>query len=122
MAVHIQTGNMLDVIVDGKSLGLKQRDSDHRKYEVIWLPKPEGLRDVLTAEINRLNPASTPSEAAQQAAREIALSLSASELSWATHRARNPQDAYLTESGIGDGVLERIAEIISHYCGTGEMK
>lgn len=54
--VQLQTGNMLDVIVEGKSIGLKQRDSDHRKYEVIWLPEPEGLRDVLTAEINRLNP------------------------------------------------------------------
>lgn len=54
--VSIQTGNMLDVVVEGKSIGLKQRDSDHRKYEVIWLPKPEGLRDVLGAEIERLNP------------------------------------------------------------------
>ena len=54
--VNIQTGNMLDVIVEGKSIGLKQRDSDHRKYDVIWLPAPEGLRDVLAAEITRLNP------------------------------------------------------------------
>lgn len=54
--VNIQTGNMLDVVVEGKSIGLKQKDSDHRKYEVIWLPKPEGLRDVLAAEIERLNP------------------------------------------------------------------
>lgn len=54
--VQVQTGNMLDVIVEGKSIGLKQRDSDHRKHEVIWLPEPQGLRDVLTTEINRLNP------------------------------------------------------------------
>lgn len=54
--VNVQTGNMLDVVVEGKSIGLKQRDSDHRKYEVIWLPAPEGLRDVLAAEIARLNP------------------------------------------------------------------
>jgi hypothetical protein len=31
MSVHVQTGNMLDVVVEGKSIGLKQRDSDHRK-------------------------------------------------------------------------------------------
>lgn len=58
MSIQVKTGNMLDVIVEGKSIGLKQRDSDHRKHEVIWLPEPEGLRDVLTAEINRLNPRS----------------------------------------------------------------
>ncbi len=52
--VHVQTGNMLDVIVEGKSLGLKQRDSDHRKYEVIWLPDPEALAMVLLAELERL--------------------------------------------------------------------
>lgn len=50
--ILVQTGNMLDVVVDGKSLGLKQRGSQ----DVIWLPAPEGLRDVLTAEIQRLNP------------------------------------------------------------------
>ena len=52
--VHVQTGNMLDVVVEGKSIGLKQGDSDHRKYEVIWLPEPEGLLEVLAAEIERL--------------------------------------------------------------------
>ena len=52
--IHIQTGNLLDVIVDGKSLGLKRRDSDHRKYEIIWLPDPDGLLLVLEAEINRI--------------------------------------------------------------------
>lgn len=56
MAVHVQTGNMLDVIVEGKSLGLKQRDSDHRKYETIWLPNPEGLVKVLLAEMKRMRP------------------------------------------------------------------
>lgn len=54
--VSIQTGNMLDVVVEGKSIGLKQRDSDHRKHEVIWLPEPENLAMVLLAEIERLNP------------------------------------------------------------------
>lgn len=54
--IQVQTGNMLDVVVEGKSMGLKQRDSDHRKYDVIWLPDPEGLRDVLAAEIERLKP------------------------------------------------------------------
>lgn len=53
MSVHVQTGNMLDVIVEGKSLGLKQRGKD----EVIWLPDPEGLLAVLSAEIRRLAPA-----------------------------------------------------------------
>lgn len=57
MIVHVQTGNMLDVVVEGKSIGLKQRDSDHRKYEVIWLPEPQGLVDVLVAEIKRLKDA-----------------------------------------------------------------
>ena len=52
--IHVQTGNMLDVIVDGKSIGLKQRDSDHRKHEIIWLPEPAALRDVLDAEIKRI--------------------------------------------------------------------
>lgn len=52
--VTVQTGNMLDVVVDGKSLGLKQRDSDHRKYEVIWLPDPESLAMVLLAELRRI--------------------------------------------------------------------
>lgn len=56
MTVHVQTGNMLDVIVDGKSLGLKQRDSDHRKYEVIWLPDPEALARTLLAELERMRP------------------------------------------------------------------
>lgn len=57
MSVHIQTGNMLDVVVEGKSLGLKQRDSDHRKYEVIWLSDPENLAMVLLAELKRFKPA-----------------------------------------------------------------
>lgn len=52
--VTVQTGNMLDVVVDGKSLGLKQRDSDHRKYEIIWLPDPESLALVLLAELKRI--------------------------------------------------------------------
>lgn len=53
--VRVQTGNMLDVVVEGKSIGLKQRDSDHRKYETIWLPDPENFCLVLMAEIGRLN-------------------------------------------------------------------
>ena len=52
--VHVQTGNMLDVVVEGKSLGLKQRDSDHRKYDVIWLPNPEDLAMVILAELKRI--------------------------------------------------------------------
>jgi hypothetical protein len=55
--IHVQTGNMLDVIVEGKSLGLKQRDSDHRKHEVIWLPELDGLLSVLATEIKHLHPA-----------------------------------------------------------------
>lgn len=54
MATHIQTGNMLDVVVDGKSIGLKQRDSDHRKYEVIWLLDPEALAMALMTELRRI--------------------------------------------------------------------
>lgn len=50
----VQTGNMLDVVIDGKSIGLKQRDSDHRKYDVIWLPDPEALAMVLLAEVKRI--------------------------------------------------------------------
>lgn len=61
MSVHVQTGNMLDVVIEGKSIGLKQRDSDHRKYEVIWLPDPQALVDVLAAEIKRLKPATSVS-------------------------------------------------------------
>lgn len=57
MTVHIQTGNMLDVVIDGKSIGLKQCDSDHRKYEIIWLPNPEALALTLLAEVKRLKPA-----------------------------------------------------------------
>lgn len=53
---RIQTGNMLDVVVDGRSVGLKQHDSDHRKYEVIWLPDPEALAMVLLAEVERMKP------------------------------------------------------------------
>jgi len=53
--IHVQTGNMLDVVIEGKSLGLKQHDSDHRKYEVIWLPDPEALVKVLLAELKRLD-------------------------------------------------------------------
>lgn len=52
--VHVQTGNMLDVVVEGKSLGLKQRDSEHRKYDVIWLPNPENLAMVILAELKRI--------------------------------------------------------------------
>jgi hypothetical protein len=54
MSVHVKTGNMLDVVVEGKSIGLKQPNSDHRKYEVIWLPNPLGLVEVLQREISRL--------------------------------------------------------------------
>lgn len=60
--VHVQTGNMLDVVVEGKSIGLKQRDSDHRKHDVIWLPDPESLALVLLAEIKRLRPDSVESK------------------------------------------------------------
>jgi hypothetical protein len=59
MATHIQTGNMLDVVVEGKSLGLKQRDSDHRKYDIIWLPDPEALALILLAELKRMKPSET---------------------------------------------------------------
>ncbi len=48
--IVVQTGNMLDVVVEDERLGLRQRFCN----TVIWLPDPEGLRDVLTAEINRL--------------------------------------------------------------------
>lgn len=64
--VSVQTGNMLDVVIEGKSIGLKQRGHD----DVIWLPDPEGLRDVLAAEIQRLAP-STPQDSDVQVAREI---------------------------------------------------
>lgn len=60
--VNVQTGNMLDVVVEGKSLGLKQRDSDHRKYDVIWLPEPENLALILLAELKRLNGAESPEQ------------------------------------------------------------
>jgi hypothetical protein len=60
--IQVQTGNMLDVVVEGKSLGLKQRSSD----EIIWLPDPDGLRSVLEAEINRLNPSVEASTAEPQ--------------------------------------------------------
>jgi hypothetical protein len=68
MMIQVQTGNMLDVVVEGKSIGLKQRDSDHRKHETIWLPNPEALAMVLLAELKRLNPETTPvpAEAAAQ--------------------------------------------------------
>lgn len=72
MPTQVQTGNMLDVVIEGKSIGLKQRDSDHRKYHVIWLPEPEGLRDVLTAEINRLRPPTTPAAGEVLVSREDA--------------------------------------------------
>jgi hypothetical protein len=58
--IHVQTGNMLDVVVEGKSIGLKQRDSDHRKPGVIWLPDPEALAMVLLAELKRLQPTVSP--------------------------------------------------------------
>lgn len=54
MTVHVQTGNMLDVVVEGKSIGLKQRDSDHRKHDIIWLPNPEDLALVILAELERM--------------------------------------------------------------------
>lgn len=50
--INVQTGNMLDVVVEGKSIGLKPRGRD----DVWWLPEPEGLQNVLAAEIKRLNP------------------------------------------------------------------
>lgn len=50
--VHVQTGNMLDVVVEGKSLGLKPRGSN----EVLWLPEAESLALVLLTEIERLKP------------------------------------------------------------------
>jgi hypothetical protein len=75
MSIHVQTGNMLDLVVEGKSLGLRQRDSDHRKYETIWLPDPQAFVGVLQREINRLNPTPSPSAAATQVAREIAEAL-----------------------------------------------
>jgi hypothetical protein len=49
---HIQTGNMLDVVVDNKDIGLKPRHS--MGAEIIWLPNPQGLVDVLQNEIDRL--------------------------------------------------------------------
>lgn len=74
--VNVQTGNMLDVVVEGKSIGLKQRDSDHRKHEVIWLPEPENLAMVLLTEIERLNPRrvnppAAPDERDKQLAQEL---------------------------------------------------
>lgn len=50
--VQVQTGNMLDVVVEGKSLGLKPRGAK----EIIWLPEPESLALVLLAELERLKP------------------------------------------------------------------
>lgn len=54
--VHVQTGNMLDVIVEGKSLGLKKRGED----DVFWLVDPKGLVDVLSREIQRTANGSHP--------------------------------------------------------------
>jgi hypothetical protein len=49
---HIQTGNMLDVVVDGKDIGLYPRGLI--KDFILWLPDPQGVVDVLQTEINRL--------------------------------------------------------------------
>ena len=68
MSVHVQTGNMLDVVIEGKDIGLQERISNH----VIWLPEPEGLVSVLTAEMKRLGRSATPTtSAAIEAAKEI---------------------------------------------------
>lgn len=57
MSIHVRTGNRLDVveeIVNGqhKIIGLQRLGSD----EVIPLPDPEGLLEVLKREIRRYNP------------------------------------------------------------------
>ncbi len=52
--IVVQTGNMLDVVVEDERLGLRPRIHG---ANVLWLSDPEGLRDVLTAEINRLKSA-----------------------------------------------------------------
>jgi hypothetical protein len=57
-----------------------------------------------------------PSEGgAVAAAKEIALTVSESQLHYAAHRARNPNDQYLTGSGIGDNALAKIAAIIRKH-------
>jgi len=77
VSVHVQTGNMLDVIVDGNRLGLQPRGERTALGfdRVFWLSDPESLMLVLEAELYRLA-GKAPS---QQSSGEVLVSKSAVE-------------------------------------------
>jgi hypothetical protein len=58
-------------------------------------------------------PAPDTGEVARRIAVRLALELTETDLSRAKHRAKNPTDKYLTQSGEGDKVLAAIADVVT---------